>query len=84
MSTPQYQMELVDRSAVRSSWNFSEARQPSKPKTMKGTLIATATTTAVAAVAAAPTQSSSRQSIRTRGPGPSGRATVPPLPWVST
>ena len=69
---------------MRSSWNFSEARQPSYPNTMKGTLIATATTTAVAAVAAAPTQSSSRQSTRARGPGPSGRATVPPRPWVST
>ncbi|BDD84820.1 hypothetical protein TPB0596_45830 [Tsukamurella pulmonis] len=84
MSTPQYQIEFVDRSAVRSSWNFNEARQPSKPNTMKGTLMATATTTAVAAVAAAPTQSSRRQSTRARRPGPSGRATVPDRPCVST
>ncbi len=84
MSTPQYQIELVDRSAVRSSWNFSDARQPSYPNTMNGTLIATATTRAVAAVAAAPSQSSPRQSTRARRPAPSGRATVPDLPWVST
>lgn len=84
LSTPQYQIELVDRSAVRSSWNFSDARQPSNPNTMNGTLIATATTTAVAAVAAAPGQSRARQSMRARRPGPSGSPTVPSLPYVST
>jgi hypothetical protein len=61
-------------SALRSSWNVNDARQPSKPATTNGTFTATAVPSATRATRTAPFQSGAA-----RPP-----YSAPPRPPVST